>query len=360
MSLPSAYISRPRVLIAGRYEAELSQRVMTALVEETFEGLYRCEIAVANFGPTPTNRMDYLYFGRDVLDFGAEVTLQLGPGDPPAQVFKGRITGLEAEYPEGGGAQLTILAEDRLQALRMKRRTRSFEDMTDEDVIAQIAREHSLTPQLSLQGPTHRVLTQVNLSDLAFIRERARSVNAEVWIEDTTLYARTRPQRGAGSVDLAYGANLISFSVRADLAHQCTELGVTGWDVAGKQAIQEVAEQSAISAELGSGAGGSAILEEKFGARREFVVHTVPLTGQEARSIAQARYRERARRFVTGAGVTDGDARIRVGTTVNLSQLGSLFDGAYSVVRVQHTYDGANGFRTAFEVERPGLGRPSS
>src|SRR5260370_28473293 len=52
---------------------------------------------------------------------------------------------IEAEYPQGGGAQVLVLAEDLLQDLRMTRRTRSFEDMSDEDVIRQIAQEHSLT-----------------------------------------------------------------------------------------------------------------------------------------------------------------------------------------------------------------------
>ena len=42
--------------------------------------------------------------------------------------------------------------------------------MTDEDVLRQIAQEHSLTPDLSLDGPSYRTLAQVNQSDLAFIR----------------------------------------------------------------------------------------------------------------------------------------------------------------------------------------------
>src|SRR5439155_18509872 len=137
-----------------------------------------------------------------------------------------------------GGSQMLVLAEDKLQGLRMTRRTRSFEDVSDQDVIEQIANEHSLTPQLDLDGPSYKVLTQVNQSDLAFIRERARSVNAELWVQDTKLFAKKRTDRAGTAIDLAYGVNLISFSVRADLAHQCTEVGVAGWDVAAKEAIE--------------------------------------------------------------------------------------------------------------------------
>ena len=42
--------------------------------------------------------------------------------------------------------------------------------------------------------------------------------------------------------------------------------------------------------------------------------------------------------------------------TLGIAGLGSLFDGDYYVVRVRHTYNLADGYRTEFDVERPGLG----
>jgi phage protein D len=243
----------------------------------------------------------------------------------------------------------------------MTRCTRTFEDVSDEDVIRQIAQEHGLSPDISIQGPTYKVLAQVNQSDLAFLRERARSINAELWVEDKVLFAHSRTDRASklgDPIDVIYGVNLFSFSVRADLAHQCTELGIAGWDVAAKDAIEETANESAISAELNDGeTSGGSVLQQAFAERKERIVHMTPFTSDEARTFAQARYRERARCFVTGEGVADGDARIRVGTTLRLNGLGPLFNGKYYASRVRHTYDGTYGFRTEFEVERPGLGR---
>jgi len=357
---PSAYISRPKVLIAGKVNDALSTDILTVLVEETIEGLYRCEACFNNYGKR-SDGTGYLYLGRDILDFGKDFAIQLGTSDQTRQVFKGRISGLEAEFPDGGSGQLIVLAEDRLQDLRMTRRTRAFDDSSDADLIQKIAQEHSLTPDLDVNGPTYKIVAQVNQSDLAFLRERARSINAEVWVEDTKLLARTRSGRASSvgaALDLVYGVNLHAFNVRADLAHQCTELGVAGWDVAAKSAISETSTASDISAELNGDTGGSSILQQAFAERKERVVHTTPLTSEEARAIAQARYRERARRFVTGSGIADGDARIRVGSTLNLAGLGKLFSGKYYVVRVRHTYNVMHGYRTEFDVERPGLGKP--
>ena len=360
MAVPTSYVSRPLVLLDGRRNDALSTDILTLLVEETSEGLFRCEATFNNFD-TRSSGTDYVYFGRDVLDFGKDFAIQVGGGDNARQVFKGRISALEADYPSGGGGLLAVLAEDRLQDLRMTRRTRTFEDVSDEDVIEQIAQEHSLSTDISVQGPTYKVLAQVNQSDLAFLRERARSINAELWVEDQKLFAHSRTDRAStlgDPIDVIYGVNLFSFSVRADLAHQCTELGVAGWDVAAKDAIEETADQSTISAELNDGeTSGGSILQQAFAERQERIVHMTPFTSEEARTFAQARYRERARCFVTGEGVADGDARIRVGTTLRIGGVGPLFNGKYYASRVRHTYDGTYGFRTEFEVERPGLGK---
>ncbi len=354
----TAYISRPRVRIDGTFNKALNMDVLSVLVEETSEGLYRCEASFNNYGVPKSGPTDYLYFGRDILDFGKTLELWMGEGEQERELFKGRISAIEADFPDGGSGQMLVLAEDRLQDMRMTRRTRTFEDMSDEDIVQKIAQEHSLTAELDMDGPTHKVVAQVNQSDLAFIRERARSVDVEVWVEDTKLFAKARKDRASAvqPIDMAYGVNLLSFSVRADLAHQCTEVSVTSWDVAAKDAIEITADKSEISAEMNDHAtSGSEVLQKAFSERKERVVHTVALTSEEAKHIVQARYRERARRFVTGSGMADGDGRVHVGSVLKIAGLGVLFSGNYYVTGVRHTYDGIYGFRTTFTVERPDI-----
>jgi len=357
MTNPSAYVSAPQILLAGQRDNDLSDNVVSIMIEETIEGLFRCEIVLNNFGMRPDGRMDYLFFDRNKLDFGKDIGIRLGPGTPPTQLFSGRITALEGEFPAGGGSRIVVLAEDRLQDLRMTRRTRSFEDMSDSDIIKKIASEHGLQPSGGPTGPKHKCMTQVNQSDLAFVRERARAIGAEVWVNDTTMNIKPRNSQSNAALDLAYGASLFAFQVRADLAHQCTELSVSGWDVAGKATIKEKATSSLVSNELGGGVVGGNTLSKAFGDRKASIVHTVPLTSAEARSIAEARYRERARRFVTGSAEAEGNAGIRVGVTVQLSELGSMFSGQYYVTRAMHLFDVANGYRTEFDVESPKIAR---
>lgn len=344
--------ARPQFRLAGQEEADLASALVAFDLRDDTQGLARAEIEFGNWG-TKDNGLGFLFFDRALLDFGKDLQVRLGD----ATLFDGRIMALQGVFPEGAPPRLKVLADDRLQDLRMTRRSRSFADMSDSDVLRQVAGDHGLTPQIDVSGPTHKHLAQVNQSDLAFLRERARAIDAELWVEGRTLHAKKRASRDAGSVQLGWGNLLRSFEVTADLAGQRTAVTVSGWDVAGKQGIKAEATSSAISGELGGDESGISILEAKVGARKENIAHPVPVTESEARAAAEAVLRMAARRFVTAHGVADASAGLRVGTHVELAELGPLFSGKYTVTSVRHRFDGRQGLRSEFTAERPGIGR---
>jgi len=346
--------ARPSILVDGQAQPELARRLLRLVIAERADGLHRCEALFSAWGETQA-RTDFLYFDRRLLEFGKPLQFKLGT-DP---IFSGAIMALEGVFPssaERAPPQLNVLAEDRLQALRMTRRTRSFEDISDSDLIQRIAGNHSLQVQGQVQGPTHKLLAQVNQSDLAFLRERARAIGADLWIEDGALHVESRAGRNAQAVELAYKGRLREFTVTADLAGQSTAVVASGWDVSAKEAIQFEADESAIRGELNGGDSGPAILADKFGDRKQTLAHTVPATRDEAEKTAQAFFRMAARRFVVGRGVAAPDARLKAGSVVDLQGLGPLFSGQYYLSEVRHRFDGS-GLRTEFTAERAGIGK---
>ncbi|HKG94972.1 MAG TPA: contractile injection system protein, VgrG/Pvc8 family [Gemmatimonadaceae bacterium] len=349
----SAFVaSAPTINVAGEDKPELSAQLLELTVREDTLGLYRCEAEFGNWG-TVNGRVGFRYFDRALLDFGKGFKVTLGS----TVLFDGRVMGLRGAFPEGAPPRILVLADDRLQDLRMTRRTRTFADQSDSQVMQAIASDHSLTADVSVSGPTHKVLAQVNQSDLAFLRERARAVDAEVWVEGSTLHAKSRGSRSTGTVQLTWQNQLREFAVTADLAAQRTEVAVSGWDVAGKGAIKAQATSSAISSELNGDTSGVSILQG-IAARKENLAHPVPVTANEGQAAADAFFRMSARRFVTGRGVAEASAGLRVGARVELKELGPLFSGKYTVTAVRHRFDTAHGVRTEFEVERPGIGQP--
>jgi uncharacterized protein len=342
--------ARPELLVSGTVQPGLADGLLELLVEEHVHGLARCELTVGNWGPV-NGTPGFLYFDRRLLDLGKALAVRLAG----TMLFTGRIGGLEAGFRDGSPPVLTVLAEDRLQDLRQTRRTRTFFDASDADVFRRIAGDHGLTPSVNVSGPTHRVLAQLNQSDLAFMRERARALDADLTLTDKDLTVRPRAD-ARGRIVLAYGGGLRELTVLADLADQASRVEVAGWDVAAKQGLRERAEEAVVAGELRGAESGAKALQAAFGERAETVVNAVPLTTDEARAYAEARFRRRARRFLTASGVAEADARLRAGVTVDLQGVGPLFEGEYYVVETRHVFDGAQGLRTELALERAGWG----
>jgi phage protein D len=344
--------ARPRLYLAGENQPRLEQGLARLEIVETIHGLYRCEAEFINWGEgnaTP----DFLYFDRKLLDFGKTFTVKLDTD----VLFDGRIMALEGNYPEGAPPNITVLVEDRFQDLRMTRRTRSFEDVSDADVARRIASDHGLTAEVSAEGPTYKMLAQVNQSDLAFLRERARSIDAELWIEDSKLSVKTRASRRGSAIELTLARELQFFTATADLATQRTSVTANGWDVGGKSRLQHEAEESVIQGELNGDASGVSILRSALGERKEAVAHAVPLNSNEVQAVAESSFKNCARRFVVGRGTAATQAKLRVGALLDLKALGPLFNGKYYVVEARHLFDSTKGLRTEFTAERPGIGQ---
>ncbi len=350
---PQVNVSQPAFNVNGRERPALGAGLLSLVIAEDTRGLYSCEAKFGNWGDI-NGSPGYLYFDRSVLEFGKSFKVLLDQG----VLFEGRVMALEAQYPESGPPALVVLAEDRFQDLRMTRRTRTFDNQSDSATFNQRVGDHGLAPQINVNGPTYIVLNQVNQSDLAFMRERARRVGIELWLEGSTLHVQDRAGRAGQPLTLNLGAGLREFTVLADLANQRTSLTVSGWDVSGKTALSYDAGDSALQSELSNDQSGASILSSALGDRKESLVHSVPRDSQETQTLAEAHFRARARRFVTGRGVAETSARLQVGATLDLHGLGPLFSGKYYVSEARHLFDQGRGLRTEFAVERPGLGRP--
>lgn len=344
--------ARPTISVAGQDQPQLAQGLLSLLIAENVNGLYRCEAVFSNWG-TINNSIGFLFFGRDLLDFGKPFQVKLGTD----LLFDGLILGMEARFPQGSAPELNILAEDRFQDLRMTRRTRAFPNVSDADVMHQIANDHGLTPMIDVTGPQYEVLAQINQSDLAFLRERTHAIDAELSMAGNIMQIQSHTKRTGGNLQITYGKELHEFSVLADLATQRSSVTVSGWDVANKQGVKHEATDVILNGELHGGISGAHFLASALGNRKEALVHTAPFTLQEAQTEAEAYFKIQARRFVTGHGIAEANGQLQVGNFVQLQGLGPLFSGRYYLSEVAHLFDSVHGIRTEFTAESPGLGQ---
>lgn len=333
---------------------ELARDIQRLEIEETTAGLKTLSLRLVAQGATGGKpEQQLLYLDGSTVDFGKKLKVAIGADPDQRTIFSGWVSAIEAIFQEAHEPEVAFFAEDKLMTLRMTRRMKTYEQVSDADIARAIASEHSLTPEVDADGPTYDLVQQWNMSDLAFLRERARKIQAEIWIEDDSLCFKTRNRRNATELTLVQGNDLIEVRARADLAHQRTKVKVSGYDANRREMIDEEADEDAIRAEISEGLTGPAILQRAFGERVSYRVREAPLKSAEATEWARAEMLRRARGFVSVSGVTRGSADMIVGSLLTLDRVGHPFEGqGYYVTRVCHTYDLHDGFRTHFEAER--------
>jgi phage protein D len=350
--------SAPVFKVEGTVHGELARDLLRLDIAEDTGGLRTLSAhLIAVGGATGASEERLLYMDGSILDFGKRLDVSIGPPGTERIVFSGRISGLEVDMEEGRVPTVLVLAEDQLMDLRMTRRMRTYENVSDADLARTIAGDHGLGADVAADGPTYDVVQQWNQSDLAFLRERAQLVQAEIWVEGGTLNFKSRANRTGTSLTLVRGNELIAVRARADLAHQRTSITVSGYDADARDGIEDRAGSDVVQAEVSGGRSGPDILQQAFGERASFRLREAPITSDDATGWAKAEMLRRARRFVTVVGTTRGSPDMVVGSRLELQRVGTPFAGSgYYVTRIRHTYDLPTGHRTLFEAERPTLG----
>ena len=335
-------------MIDAQSYPRVSELVIGMEMTEQEGGMSALELRVSNVASDPSGGADLAFEDGAILKLGAAISIHAGDENAPQEVFQGTITGLEVEFPGEGPPELVVLAEDLFQQARMARRTKLYENVTLADVARELAGNLGLTPVIT--GLTDNIGTQVQLneSDLAFLRRLLTRYDGDLQIVGRDLHVSPLADVRRGEVELAMHSQLQEARVLVDLAHQVTEVTVTGWD---PLRGERVTAQSS-GAQLGPGTGrtGAAVLRDTVGERSHHLGHPVVVTDSEARALADAAFDSRARRFLCLEGIAEGNPSIRVGTHVRVTGLGPRFDNTYYVTRTTHTYDAMHGYKTIFEA----------
>lgn len=351
--------SSPIVTVDGDELPELTRDLLYLNVSEANDGLRNLQARFVAFGPTQGSEADELmYLDGSRFDFGSDIKIEIGPEEDRHTVFEGKVSAISAEFSEGQEPEVSLCAEDRLMALRMTRRMKTYNEVTDAQIAEEIADFHGLEVQADAPGPSYDVVQQWNMSDLAFLRDRARRIQADVWCEQGTLHFRSREQRPMSEITLVQGNHILNLKASADLAHQRSEVRVTGYDASDRSSVDSASNLQSIQSEMPNGRSGIEILSDAFdGDHRSFRVRDVALNSDEADSWSKHELLRRARSFVTVSGTTRGTPSMNVGSRLNLERVGAPFEGPdYYVVKVCHRHDLSQGYRTDFIAQRAAIG----
>jgi phage protein D len=351
------YSSRPTIRIDERNFERAGQLLIGMDMQEHEGGLSALQLRFSNVASDTVGSSDFAFEDESELALGSNIVVYSGDADAPREIFRGIVTGLEAEFPADTPPELLVLAEDRLQQARMQRRSKTYTDTSIAEIAEQIASELSLTPVISGFRDTRSSWVQLNESDLAFLRRLLRRYDGDLQVVTDELHVSPRHEVRRGEFELELFSQLLSVKFIADLTDQVTEVTVSGWDSARGERVS--ATSTGAHPGPGEGRNGARILSEKLGERSEHIGHIHVASDEEARQLADTVFDQHARRFVCAHGRAEGNAELRVGSHVRITGVSPRFENTYYVVAVCHSYDTNNGYQTSFKAESYSLGYAS-
>lgn len=350
----AVYTVTPTVKIDQQSFAKVNELLLAMEMTEQVGGLSALELRFSNVASEPDGMADFAFEDNQILKLGTAITVYSGDETGPQEIFRGHITGLEADFGEISPPELVVLAEDTAQRARMERRSQVYPDTSIADITTTIAERLSLTPVIAGLTNTVNTWVQMNESDLAFLRRLLARYDADMQVVGTELHVSPRGDVRRGEVELALHSQLRKATVLADLAHQVSEVTITGWNALQGQRTNGSSRGDALGP--GRGQTGATILRQTLGDRAHHISHLAAPTEAEATALAAAAFDDRARRFVTVQGTAEGNPNLRIGTYTKLSGLGDRFSNTYYIVRTCHRFDVQRGYETDFEAECAYLG----
>ncbi|EYB66957.1 Rhs element Vgr protein [Deinococcus phoenicis] len=261
-------------------------------------------------------------------------------------VFDGEIVEVEAQLLQHG-QRLVVRAFDRLHRLSRGTHTRTFQNVTDMDVVKKIAAELGLKAKVGPASFVHDYVLQSNQTNLDFLRERALKLGYLLFVDGTTLCCLPMESMGHAG-DLDWGVNLLEFTPRVSSLGQASGTTLRSWDPQRKRAVVSAAGKGRGEPEV------AAAGEEDLAAPYTLTGHVVR---QEklAELYAGGSADQRRQGLVEATGVAGGYPKMTAGMTVKLGGVSDRYQGQYTLSSVTHHFrtgdqQTSSGYTTEFTV----------
>jgi Phage protein D len=313
-------------------------------------------------GPSLTN--------GGLFDMDNRLALSLGyAGGQVAEVFKGDITGIEADFPAGGLPSMTIVAHDYLHRLTEGSYGRGFGPLPDAIIAMILSAENLLLPAIDpAMAAASTAIAVVNIifngsgrkqkgqTDFELLKEIAETYDADFWVEGDLLYLSRFIKEYTPSVKLKWGESLLSFSPRVSTIGKVAGIGA-------KFTLREIPlsflvaiawdfDRETLQLQVVPGAA-AASLKSLIGPILTFINRPIgsPADITNSALFLAHKLRQTINNRLTGMAFAVGDPRIRAGAVVQIEGVGPDFSGNYRITSASHIIN-SQGYRTQFQFQK--------
>jgi phage protein D len=283
---------------------------------------------------------------------GDDVQIEAEPASG-GSLFKGEVVGIEPVF-DPLNPSVVIRAYNRSHRLAREAQSKTYQDMSDQDIVSAVAAAHGLVPSVGEElTERYDLVYQHNQTDLEFLQGRAARIGYQVWCEDTTLFFRRVPAPPSiviGNTRARGEVPLRRLHARLATSDTVQRLVARGEDPAGRRFA---AAASAATLLLRPEPNTPAVL---LGRTSAFTVDHPIFSVEEARAVAQAGLDALLAPRVDAEVETAGSDALWPGRVVVVRGTNDRFNGKYLVQGTSHRYSGADscggGYATLLKVRR--------
>ena len=345
--------SLPNIEIGGeKNPSEFMDDLLQVIVEESLHLPGTFTLVLRNdYQPMDPNEeiwkhQDLLTMGKKIkigllssLESGNESDDQSDSGDDQEHyLIDGEITAIETHFSDRTQAPIIIRGYDISHRLHRGRHNRSFQNMTDSDIVKKVIQDVGIDAgTIDESGIPHDYVFQENQTNMAFLRDRASRLGYELFVQDNKLNFR-KPQKDQ-TLKLQWLREISSFRVRVTSAEQVKEVEVRGWDYKSKQTIVSTVQSEKLITKTDNGPGKDTTdkFDQKPSEQKMILVDRPVFQAKEADKMAQALYDELSGQYVYADAKGEGNPNIRPGRVVELEDMGP-HSGNYYVTDTRHAY----------------------
>ncbi len=283
------------------------------------------------------------------LEPGTQLEISAKADKATKTIFDGEIVEIEPNFGPGTH-NLIVRGFDRLHRLSRGRQVRSFQNVSDSDLVQRIASEVGLQAQVGATPEVHDYLLQDNQTNLEFLRARAASLGFLLFARGKTLHFEPIETSGTPT-KLEWGVTLSAFHPRMTTIDQVNKVVVRGWDPDSRQEIVGQATNGKSAPSVGESKTGGDLAQGAFNITAQHQIADQAVRSQSAADqLAQAGADQLAGRFIEAEGTCGGNPAVIAGSLIDVTAVGNRFSGTYFVTSATHHYGSQAGYTTEFSV----------
>ncbi len=321
---PTFKITTGGTQIRGEYQ------VQSVLVSRSVNRVASADILILDGDPATED-----FKVSNATDFvpGQEIEIFAGYHGEEEKIFQGIIVRHGLRVYQNKPSVLRVECRDAAVKMTVGRKSAYFYDVTDSDVIEEIAENAGLEKTVEATTVSHSHMVQFYATDWDFILTRAEANGKLVVTKDGTLVVAAPDVSQEEVVSLMYGRNMLDFEAVTDARDQFAEVHSFGWDAA-NQEMFDLEAGSIPSVTPGNLARD--VLASVIGLEALQLKHAGQIRDAELQAWADAQRQKSDFSKVRGRVRLQGLSGVHPGDVIELGGVGDRFSGKALVSGVRH------------------------